>query len=152
MLHQAVLPNGLEVLAECSPHALSSAIGFFVRTGSRDETPELAGVSHFLEHMAFKGSQRRSADDVNREFDDIGAKYNAYTTEEHTVFHAAVLPEYLDRAVDLLADLLRPTLREDDFSMEKKVILEEIGMYAEDRKSTRLNSSHSSVSRMPSSA
>jgi predicted Zn-dependent peptidase len=131
MLRTTVLANGLEVLAECSPHALSTAIGFFVRTGSRDESPDLAGVSHFLEHMAFKGSSHRSADDVNREFDDIGAKYNAYTTEEHTVFHAAVLPEYTEKSVDLLADLLRPTLRQEDFEMEKKVILEEIGMYAD---------------------
>lgn len=125
------LANGMEVVAECNPHAVSAAIGFFVRAGARDEGPEVAGVSHFLEHMAFKGSQRRTADDVNREFDEIGAKYNAYTTEEHTVFHAAVLPEYLPESVDLLADLLRPSLRPDDFEMEKKVILEEIGMYAD---------------------
>ena len=125
------LPNGLQVIAECNPHALSTAIGFFVRAGSRDETPQLAGVSHFLEHMAFKGTADRSADDMNRLFDEIGAKYNAYTTEEHTVFYAAVLPEYLSEAVDLLADLLRPTLRTEDFEVEKKVILEEIGMYAD---------------------
>lgn len=129
--HQHRFANGLEVVAETDPHALSAAVGFFVRAGARDEPPELAGVSHFLEHMAFKGSERRSADDVNRHFDDIGAKYNAYTSEEHTVFHAAVLPEYLPRAVDLLADLLRPSLRNADFELEKKVILEEIGMYAD---------------------
>jgi predicted Zn-dependent peptidase len=131
MFKQATLPNGLEIIAECNPHALSAAVGFFVRTGARDETPELAGVSHFLEHMAFKGNERRTAADVNREFDEIGAKYNAYTTEEHTVFHAAVLPEYLPPAIDLIGDLLRPSLREDDFDMEKKVIIEEIGMYAD---------------------
>lgn len=125
------LPNGLEIVAECNPHALSAAVGFFVRTGARDEQPEVAGVSHFLEHMAFKGSDRRTADDVNREFDEIGAKYNAYTTEEHTVYYAAVLPEYLPTTIDLLADLLRPSLRVEDFDMEKKVILEEIGMYAD---------------------
>lgn len=125
------LSNGLQIVAEVNPHALSTAVGFFVRTGARDEQDEVAGVSHFLEHMAFKGSEKRGADDVNREFDEIGAKYNAYTTEEHTVFHAAVLPEYLPRAIDLLADLLRPSLRSDDFEMEKKVILEEIGMYAD---------------------
>lgn len=126
-----VLPNGLEIVAETSPHALSSAVGFFVRAGSRDETPELAGVSHFLEHMAFKGTATRTAEDVNRGFDEIGAKYNAYTTEEHTVYHAAVLPEYLPTAIDLLSGLLRPSLREDDFNVEKKVVIEEIGMYAD---------------------
>lgn len=81
--------------------------------------------------MAFKGNERRTADDLNREFDEIGAKYNAYTTEEHTVYHAAVLPEYWPRAIELLSELLRPTLREDDFDLERKVILEEIGMYAD---------------------
>jgi predicted Zn-dependent peptidase len=127
--HQHTLPNGLNVIAETSPAAKSAAVGFFVRTGSRDETPEVAGVSHFLEHMVFKGTPRRSAADVNREFDRIGADYNAFTSEENTVFHAAVLPEYLPQAVDLLADILRPSLRQDDFDTEKKVIIEEIGMY-----------------------
>src|SRR5258706_2247305 len=107
----------------------SVAVAFFVRTGARDETAEVSGVSHFLEHMVFKGTPRRSALDVNRDFDRIGADYNAYTSEENTVFHAAVLPEYLPDAVDILADILRPSLRTEDFDMEKKVILEEISMY-----------------------
>src|SRR5215212_10773408 len=123
------LANGLTVLGEHSPSARSVALGFFVRTGSRDETAEVAGVSHFLEHMMFKGTPRRTALDVNLDFDRIGASYNAYTSEENTVFYAAVLPEYLPRAVDILSDILRPSLRGDDFDMEKKVIIEEIGMY-----------------------
>ena len=127
--HQTRLNNGLQVLGETNPSARSVAIGFFVRTGARDETPELAGVSHFLEHMVFKGTPRRTSLDVNREFDAIGANHNAYTSEENTVFYAAVLPEYLPQAVDILADILRPSLRSDDFDMEKKVILEEISMY-----------------------
>lgn len=127
----AELSNGLQIVAECNPEALSSAVGFFVRAGSRDEAAEVAGVSHFLEHMAFKGNEVRSADDVNRLFDEIGAKYNAYTTEEHTVYHAAVLPEYMPQTIDLLSGLIRPSLRLDDFEMEKKVILEEISMYAD---------------------
>jgi predicted Zn-dependent peptidase len=126
---QTTLPNGLTVIAELRPEALSAALGYFVRTGARDETPEIAGLSHFLEHMAFKGSNRRTAADVNREFDEIGANHNAWTAEEHTVYHAVVLPEHLDRCVDLLADLLSPTIREEDFETEKKVIIEEIGMY-----------------------
>lgn len=123
------LPNGLEIVAECNGAAYSTALGFFVKTGARDETDGVAGVSHFLEHMVFKGTSRRSADDVNREFDEMGAHYNACTGEENTVYYAAVLPEHQDRAVDLLADILRPALREDDFRTEKKVILEEIQMY-----------------------
>src|SRR5436305_369336 len=127
--HHHQLPNGLTVIGETSPAAKSAAVGFFVRTGSRDETPEVAGVSHFLEHMVFKGKPRRTAADVNREFDRIGADYNAFTSEETTVFHASVLPEYMPQAVDLLADILRPTLRSEDYDTEKNVIIEEIGMY-----------------------
>lgn len=123
------LPNGLQIIGESSPSARSAALGFFVRTGARDETPEECGVTHFLEHMVFKGTPRRTALDVNRDFDAIGADYNAFTSEENTVFHAAVLPEYLPQAVDILADILRPSLRQEDFDMEKQVIIEEIGMY-----------------------
>jgi predicted Zn-dependent peptidase len=126
---QHTLDNGLEIVAECNPHAHSTALGFFVKAGSRDETDENNGVSHFLEHMAFKGTPTRSAADVNRELDEIGSMSNAYTTEEQTVYYAAFLPEYQDRAVELLSDILRPSLREDDFAMEKNVILEEIAKY-----------------------
>src|SRR5437868_11701432 len=79
--------------------------------------------------MSFKGTPPRSALDVNRDFDRIGADYNAFTSEENTVFHACVLPEYLPQAIDIIADILRPSLRVDDFEMEKKVIIEEIGVY-----------------------
>jgi predicted Zn-dependent peptidase len=123
------LENGLEIAAECNGDAYSTALGFFVKTGARDETDEIAGVSHFLEHMVFKGTPRRTADDVNREFDEMGAHYNAFTNEENTVFYAAVLPEYQEASVELLADILRPSLREEDFNTEKQVILEEIRMY-----------------------
>lgn len=125
------LDNGLEIVAECNDAAHSLGLGFFVRTGARDETDELSGVSHFLEHMVFKGTPRRTADDVNREFDELGAHYNAFTSEESTVYYAAVLPEYQAPCIDILADIMRPSLREDDFDMEKKVILEEIQMYAD---------------------
>ncbi len=123
------LANGLEIVAECNPAAHTMGVGFFVRTGSRDEATELAGISHFLEHMAFKGTPRRSAEDVNREFDEIGAHYNAFTSEESTVYYASLLPEYQSHALDILADIMRPSLRESDFEMEKKVIVEEIQMY-----------------------
>ena len=127
--HSHTLPNGLEVVAETNDDAHSASVGFFVKTGSRDESDEVAGVSHFLEHMCFKGTPRRSADDVNREFDEIGAHYNAFTSEECTVYYASVLPEYQEGAIDILADIMRPSLRVEDFDMEKKVILEEIQMY-----------------------
>lgn len=123
------LDNGLTIIGEVNPDALSAAVGFFVRTGSRDETPEISGVSHFLEHMLFKGTETLSALEVNEAFDRLGAKFNAFTSEENTVYYAAVLPEYLGPVTDLWAQLMRPTLREDDFDMEKQVILEEIAMY-----------------------
>jgi len=123
------LDNGLEIVAECNGAAYSTALGFFVKAGSRDEIDAIAGVSHFLEHMAFKGTPTRSADDVNREFDEMGAANNASTGEEYTIYHAAVLPEYQTPSVLLLADILRPSLRTEDFEMEKQVIVEEIHMY-----------------------
>ena len=123
------LKNGLHLVAECNDEAHSTALGFFVEAGARDETDAVAGVSHFLEHMAFKGTPTRSADDVNRRFDELGAHYNAGTSEENTVYYAAVLPEHHDAAVELLADIMRPSLREDDFDTEKQVIVEEIRMY-----------------------
>lgn len=126
---QCVLSNGLTLIAETNPSVYSVAAGFFVRAGSRDETAEISGVSHYLEHMAFKGDDRFSADDINRVFDEIGAKYNASTSEEVTMYYAAVLPEYLERALELLSALMRPSLRQEDFDMEKNVILEEISMY-----------------------
>ncbi len=124
-----VLENGLEIVAECNAEAHSTALGYFVKTGARDETAVVAGVSHFLEHMMFKGTPSRSADQVNREFDEMGAHYNAGTSEENTIYYAAVLPEHQDRAVALLGDILRPSLRQEDFDTEKQVILEEIRMY-----------------------
>jgi predicted Zn-dependent peptidase len=123
------LDNGLEIIAEVNDDAHSMSVAYIVRTGSRDEADDVAGVSHFLEHMCFKGTPRRSADDVNREFDEIGAHYNAFTSEECTAYYASVLPEYQEASVDILADIMRPSLRTDDFDMEKKVILEEIQMY-----------------------
>lgn len=123
------LDNGLTFIGETNPDAHTAAIGFFVQAGTRDETRPLMGVSHFLEHMMFKGTERRTADEVNRDFDRIGANYNASTSHEATAYYAHVLPEYLPNAIDILTDMLRPSLRQADFEMEKNVILEEIGMY-----------------------
>jgi len=126
---QKTLPNGLVLIGERNPSAKAAAVGFFVRTGSRDETAEINGVSHFLEHMLFKGTERLSALEVNEAFDRRGAQFNAFTSEENTVFYAAVLPEYLLDVTSLWSELMRPALRDDDFNMEKNVIKEEIAMY-----------------------
>ena len=125
----ATLDNGLEIIAEADPNAHTAGVGFFVKTGARDEDAGVMGVSHFLEHMMFKGTERRTAEEVDRAFDDIGAEHNAYTTSEQTAFWAHCLPEHLPAAEEVLADLLRPALREEDFDAEKPVILEEIAMY-----------------------
>jgi predicted Zn-dependent peptidase len=123
------LDNGLEIVAEVSPDAYSSAYAFFVRTGARDETDEVSGVSHFLEHMVFKGSANRTAEQVNRDLDDLSASSNAFTSEEQTVYYATTLPEEQENIIELLADIMRPVLRQDDFDTEKQVILEEIAKY-----------------------
>jgi predicted Zn-dependent peptidase len=130
--HHHRLDNGLEVIAESNPDAHSLAVGFYVLTGSRDESPKLNGVSHFLEHMMFKGSAKYSWQDVNRIFDEIEANYNAYTSQENTAYYANVLPEFTERAIEHLSHLLRPAIRLEDFETEKKVILEEIAMYLDD--------------------
>ena len=127
--HAHTLKNGLQIVGETSPSALCVALAFWVKTGARDETPEVSGVSHFLEHMVFKGTERRDPVAVNRDFARMGADNNAFTSEENTVFHAAFLPEFLPQAVDVLSDIMRPSLRTADFDTEKKVILDEIVRY-----------------------
>lgn len=126
---QQTLPNGLTVIAESDPAAHTAAAGFFVKTGARDESERLMGVSHFLEHMMFKGTSTRTAVQVNEHFDDLGATHNAFTSSEITAFWAHTLPENLPGAVEVLADILRPSLRPADFEEERGVILEEIAMY-----------------------
>ncbi len=126
------LKNGLDIVAEINPDSHSVAAGMFVKTGARDENMDVNGVSHFLEHMMFKGSEKYTWEDVNRIFDEIGARYNASTSQEMTSYYANVLPEYTEQAVEHLSHLLRPAIRESDFTTEKKVILEEIAMYLDD--------------------
>jgi len=123
------LTNGIVLIGEINKSAKSAAVGFFVKTGSRDESKQINGVSHYLEHMLFKGTEKLSAFEVNEAFDRTGAQFNAFTSEENTVFYAAVLPEYLVEVTDLWAGLMRPALRDEDFNIEKNVIKEEIAMY-----------------------
>jgi len=125
----ATLPNGLRVVAETDPRGYSMSLGYFVRAGSRNELDPQSGLSHFLEHMMFKGTAKRSAEDVNRELDELGGQSNAYTSEEQTVYYATVLPKFQDRIVDLLTDMMTPVLDETEFETERNVILEEIAKY-----------------------
>src|SRR3982750_4892422 len=130
--HQHQLKNGLDIVAEINPDSHSFAAGLFVKTGARDEDASINGVSHFFEHIMFKGDERQTWEDVNRIFDEMGARYNAFTSQEMTAYYANVLPEFTERTVEHLSHLLRPQLRNEDFTTEKKVILEEIAMYLDD--------------------
>jgi len=123
------LANDMQLIGEVNKSAKSAAVGFFVKTGSRDETEQINGVSHLLEHMLFKGTEKLSAFEVNEAFDRTGADFNAGTSWENTIFHAAVLPEYLLDVTKLWIELMRPALREEDFNLEKDVIRQEIAMY-----------------------
>ena len=129
VVHQHTLSNGLHLIAECCAQNASAALGFFVRTGARDESAPEAGLSHFLEHMMFKGTPTRSTLDISFGLGNLAAQANAYTSEETTVFYSVVLPEYFAEMQDLLSDMLRPSLPQEEFDMEKKVILEEIALY-----------------------
>lgn len=127
MFHTHTLPNGLQILAQDMPDMESAAVSLYVRTGSRDEhDPSLYGISHFLEHMVFKGTAKRLPDDITLAFNRMGAEFNAYTSFEETVFYARVLSDELPNAVELLADMMRPRLDEDDFNRERDVIIAEI--------------------------
>ncbi len=123
------LTNGLDLIGEVNKDSKSVAVGFFVKTGSRDESKQINGVSHFLEHMLFKGTDKLSALEVNEAFDRTGAEFNAGTSWENTAYYAAVLPEYLEEVTKLWIELMRPALRDEDFNLEKNVIKEEIAMY-----------------------
>lgn len=125
------LKNGLRLVIEIMPHVQSAAAGFLVRTGARDEEPRLAGVSHFLEHMCFKGTPKRNWHQITIDFDNMGSTYNAYTSKERTFYFGWVRVEDLEKQVELLADMMRSTIPPEEFDMEKKVILEEIAMSAD---------------------
>jgi predicted Zn-dependent peptidase len=122
------LPNGLRVICEVMPLVRSAAAGFLVRTGSRHEAADVHGVSHFLEHMCFKGTPTRTWHEINIRFDELGSIYNAFTGKEHTVYYGWVPAGRLNEQLELLADMMRPSLPKEDFETERNVILEEIAM------------------------
>lgn len=128
-IETTTLSNGIRVITEAMPHVRSVSVGFWIGSGSRDETPEVNGISHFIEHMLFKGTATRSAEDIARSVDSIGGNLDAFTSKELVCYNTKVLDEHLGRIFALLADLiLRPAFREEDIAREKGVILEEIKM------------------------
>jgi len=128
-IRKTTLPNGLLVLTERMPHLRSVSMGVWIDSGSRDETPERNGISHFIEHMVFKGTTTRSAAQLAKEVDSIGGNLDAFTGKETVCFNIKVLDENVPAALDLLTDLvLHPTFSPDDLAREQGVILEEIKM------------------------
>jgi predicted Zn-dependent peptidase len=129
-VRRTVLPNGLRVLTEAVPAMRSVSFGVWVGVGSRDETRQLSGVSHFLEHLLFKGTRRRSALDISAAIEAVGGETNAFTTKEYTCYYARVLDADLPLAVDVMCDLVVDSvLAESDVETERGVILEEIAMH-----------------------
>jgi predicted Zn-dependent peptidase len=123
------LPNGLTVLSEHMPGVRSVSLGAWVRSASVHETADLMGVSHLLEHMVFKGTERRSAREIARALESVGGSLDAYTSREHTAYQARVLDEHLPLAADVIGDLVfHPVLRDEDLALERRVVLEEIAM------------------------
>ena len=128
-IQKTALPNGLVVISEQMPHVRSVSVGMWVRTGSRREPAELNGISHFIEHMVFKGTERRTAEEIARAVDSVGGLLDAFTAKEMICFNTKVLDEHLAVALDVLSDLvLRPLFAEEDIEKEKSVVLEEIKM------------------------
>ncbi|WP_274651498.1 M16 family metallopeptidase [Paenibacillus humicola] len=129
-MNNYTLSNGLRVVVEYIPTCRSVSFGIWVKTGSRNETPDNNGISHFIEHMLFKGTGRRSAKDIADLFDGIGGNVNAFTAKEYTCYYAKVLDQHLPMAVDALADMFfESRLDGGELAKEKNVILEEIAMY-----------------------
>src|SRR5450755_3769102 len=131
-IEMSTLANGVRVVTEVMPHVRSVSVGIWIGSGSRSETTEQNGISHFIEHMLFKGTTTRSAEDIARSVDSIGGNLDAFTAKELVCFNTKVLDQHLSKAFDVLADLvLNPLFRPEDIEKEKSVILEEIKMEAD---------------------
>jgi predicted Zn-dependent peptidase len=131
-IHRTAAPNGLTVLSERVPSVRSAAVGVWVRTASAHELRPKMGVSHLLEHMVFKGTERRTAQEIALSLESRGGSLDAYTSRDSTAYHARVLDADLPRALDVITDIVRrPSLRDSDLSLERQVVLEEISTVAD---------------------
>ena len=132
-IRDSQLPCGLSVVSENVPGSASVALGFWVDAGSRDERPEVAGASHFLEHLLFKGTEDRSAREIAEAIEAVGGEMNAFTTKEYTAFYVRVLQEDIDLALDILSEIMwGPAFRAEEIEAERQVILEEILMHEDE--------------------
>src|SRR5580765_6815671 len=129
MIVKEILPNGITLLTEAMPHVRSAAVGVWLKRGSRHETPAQTGISHFIEHMVFKGTSKRPAEVIAAEVDSIGGHMDAFTAKEYASFHLKVLDDHLPLAVDILGEIVdNPLFDPAEMAKEKKVIFEEIKM------------------------
>ncbi|BCS31323.1 peptidase M16 [Luteitalea sp. TBR-22] len=129
MIVHDTLPNGVRLVTETMPHVRSVSLGVWLARGSRHEVPEEGGIAHFIEHMLFKGTERRTAQQIAEQFDSMGGNLDAFTSKEYAGYYLKVMDEHLPRAFDILSDLvLHPAFPVDEIEREKKVILEEIKM------------------------
>src|SRR5436189_4385974 len=129
MITREVLDTGLRLITETMPHVRSVSIGVWLARGSRHETADRGGIAHFVEHMLFKGTDTRSAEDIAQEIDSIGGQLDAFTAKEYASYYIKVLDEHLPLAIDILSDIVRnPAFSPEDIEREKKVVLEEIKM------------------------
>jgi predicted Zn-dependent peptidase len=133
LIHSSVLPSGIRLVTETMADVRSVAVAYWVGTGSRDEPDELAGASHFLEHLLFKGTEGRSAAAIAEALDEVGGDCNAFTTKEYTTFYVRLLSEHLPLGLDILSEIMwAPALRPSDVDAERTVILDEILMHADE--------------------
>ena len=133
VITRTTLPGGLRIVTESMPGVRSASVGVWVPVGSRDESPSLAGTSHFLEHLLFKGTATRTAREIANAMDTVGGEFNAFTEKEHTCFYATVLDRDLDVAIDIVSDVvLNATITAQDVDVERGVVLEEISMRDDD--------------------
>jgi len=129
MIRKEVLDNGLTLLTETMPQVRSVTIGVWLRRGSRNEPAKLNGISHFIEHLVFKGTENRTAREIALSMDSVGGQIDAFTSKEYTCFYAKVLDQHIEEAVDLLADIVqRPLFDPEELERERQVVLEEIRM------------------------
>ncbi|MDO9079575.1 MAG: insulinase family protein, partial [Desulfuromonadales bacterium] len=126
MIQKSVLDNGIRIVSEKIPAVRSAAVGIWIETGARHEMPQVSGISHFVEHMLFKGTQTRDARAIAKTIDSVGGVLNGFTSREYTCYYAKVLGEKLPLAIDLLADMVQNSIfNPDEFEKERRVILQE---------------------------
>jgi len=130
---KSILPHGIRVVTETIPHVRSASVGIWIDAGSRDERPELSGISHFIEHMVFKGTKRRSVREIAQSIESVGGYLNAFTGKEHTCYYARILDEHIDLALDVLADMvLQASFPAGELEKEKGVVIEELKQTEDD--------------------